>query len=124
MEELGIRPSISAISMIGDVFKELGMLDKYEKLHRKYPPPRWEYRYIRGKRVKVKVPGQSNKVNKYIENHENVEPTPDLNEDYESEETSEISDDEQFKQDADVISMEPEEISGDSYESMDPAIDV
>ncbi|XP_029128210.1 pentatricopeptide repeat-containing protein At4g21190 isoform X2 [Cajanus cajan] len=60
MEELGLRPSISVVSMIGEAFKELGMLDKYQKLHAKYPPQQWEYRYIRGKRVKVKVQVQSN----------------------------------------------------------------
>lgn len=54
MEELGIRPTVSVVSMVGDVFKKLDMLDKYEKLKRKYPPPQWEYRYIKGKRVKIR----------------------------------------------------------------------
>lgn len=31
------------------------MLDKYKKLKKKYPPPRWEYRYIRGKRVRIRA---------------------------------------------------------------------
>ncbi|KAM7272495.1 hypothetical protein ACFE04_027158 [Oxalis oulophora] len=55
MEELEVKPSISVVAMVGKVFQKLGMLDKYEKLHKKYPPPRWEYRYIRGKRVKVRA---------------------------------------------------------------------
>ncbi|KAJ7974128.1 Pentatricopeptide repeat-containing protein [Quillaja saponaria] len=55
MEELGVRPSVSVVSMVGNVFQELGMVDKYEKLQQKYPPPRWEYRYIKGKRVKIRV---------------------------------------------------------------------
>lgn len=55
MEELGIRPSVSIVRMVGDVFKKLDMLDKYEKLNRKYPPPKWEYRYIKGKRVKIRT---------------------------------------------------------------------
>lgn len=61
MEELGIRPTPSIVSKIGSVFQKLGMMDKYEKLNRKYPPPKWEYRYIKGKRVKVwaKQPNES-----------------------------------------------------------------
>ncbi|KAL8151938.1 hypothetical protein V2J09_021746, partial [Rumex salicifolius] len=55
MEELGIRPTTSIIQKVGDVFQKLGMLDKYEKLKKKYPPPKWEYRYIKGKRVKIRA---------------------------------------------------------------------
>ncbi|TKY45274.1 Pentatricopeptide repeat-containing protein [Spatholobus suberectus] len=124
MEELGLRPSISVVSMIGEAFKELGMLDKYHKLRTKYPPPRWEYRYIRGKRVKVRVQVQPYQVNTYIERHKNVEPNLDLSKNYRFEETSEIIDDQELRQDADVISMEPEQISDDSYDSMEPILDV
>lgn len=55
MEELGIQPNVSIVSMMGKVFQELGMLDKYKKLHRKYPPPKWQYRYIRGKRIRIQA---------------------------------------------------------------------
>lgn len=55
MEELGLRPTASIVLKVGDVFQKLGMMDKYEKLNRKYPPPKWEYRYIKGKRVKVRA---------------------------------------------------------------------
>ncbi|KAL0401274.1 UNVERIFIED_CONTAM: Pentatricopeptide repeat-containing protein [Sesamum latifolium] len=55
MEELGIRPTVSIVTMVGDVFKKLDMLDKYEKLKKKYPPPKWEYRYVKGKRVKIRT---------------------------------------------------------------------
>ncbi|KAF8766284.1 hypothetical protein HU200_007798 [Digitaria exilis] len=55
MEELGIRPDGSIIRMLGDVFQKLEMMDKYEKLKKKYPPPKWEYRYIKGKRIKMRV---------------------------------------------------------------------
>lgn len=41
------------VEMVGDVFQKLDMLDKYKKLKKKYPPPKWEYRYIKGKRVKI-----------------------------------------------------------------------
>ncbi|KAF8412189.1 hypothetical protein HHK36_000149 [Tetracentron sinense] len=54
MEELGVRPSISIVSMVGDVFQKMAMLDKYDMLMKKYPPPTWEYRYIKGKRVKIR----------------------------------------------------------------------
>ncbi|KAF4361703.1 hypothetical protein F8388_026393 [Cannabis sativa] len=55
MEELGIRPNVAIVSMMGKVFQQLGMLDKYDKLNRKYPPPKWQYRYIRGRRVKIQA---------------------------------------------------------------------
>lgn len=55
MEELGVRPDGSIVRMLGDVFQKLDMMDKYEKLKKKYPPPKWEYRYIKGKRIKMKV---------------------------------------------------------------------
>ncbi|OVA04443.1 Pentatricopeptide repeat [Macleaya cordata] len=55
MEELGVRPNVSIISMVGDVFQKLGMQDKYEKLNKKYPPPTWEYRYVKGKRVRIRA---------------------------------------------------------------------
>ncbi|XP_052185145.1 pentatricopeptide repeat-containing protein At4g21190 isoform X2 [Diospyros lotus] len=70
MEELGIRPNMSIVSMVGDTFQKLGMLDKYKKLKKKYPPPKWEYRYIKGKRIKIRAkhldkPGDtSNSINK------------------------------------------------------------
>ncbi|CAF2130560.1 BnaA03g58500D [Brassica napus] len=55
MEELGVKPNISIVNMVGKVFLKLGMKDKYEKLVKKYPPPEWEFRYIKGRRVKVKA---------------------------------------------------------------------
>ncbi|KAG1359379.1 putative pentatricopeptide repeat-containing protein [Cocos nucifera] len=55
MEELGIRPDGSIVRMLGDVFQKLGMMDKHDKLKKKYPPPTWEYRYIKGKRVRIRV---------------------------------------------------------------------
>lgn len=55
MEELGIRPNVSIVSMVGKVFQELGMLDKYKKLTKKYSPRKWEYRYIKGKRIRVRA---------------------------------------------------------------------
>lgn len=55
MEELGIRPNAPIVTMVGKVFQILGMLDKYDKLVKKYPPPKWEYRYIKGKRVRIQA---------------------------------------------------------------------
>lgn len=55
MEELGIRPNAPIVTMVGKVFQKLGMLDKYDKLVKKYPPPKWEYRYIKGKRVRIQA---------------------------------------------------------------------
>lgn len=53
MEELGIKPNSSIVEMLGKVFQDLGMMDKHEKLMKKYPPTMWEYRYFKGKRVRV-----------------------------------------------------------------------
>jgi len=158
-----MRPTMSTVSVIGEAFKELGMLDKYHKLHAKYPPPQWEYRYSRGKRIRVKVQPPSTQVNTYTERLENVESDSDLNknygsseetseiiddqqleqdnddndgtsmepeqssdinENYISEETSGIIDDEQLRQDADVTSRELEQISDNSYDTMEPVLDV
>ncbi|CAL1404847.1 unnamed protein product [Linum trigynum] len=55
MEELGVQPSVSIVNMIGTVFQHRGMVDKYEKLKAKYPPPKWEFRYIKGKRVRIRA---------------------------------------------------------------------
>ncbi|KAM0881873.1 hypothetical protein ACQ4PT_032658 [Festuca glaucescens] len=55
MEELGVRPDRSIVRMLSVVFKKLDMLDKYEKLNRKYPPPKFEYRYIKGKCIRIAV---------------------------------------------------------------------
>ncbi|KAH7687331.1 Tetratricopeptide-like helical domain-containing protein [Dioscorea alata] len=55
MEELGVSPDKRVVDLMGNTFQKLGMLDKYEKLHEKYPPPKWEYRYIKGKRVRIKM---------------------------------------------------------------------
>ncbi|XP_058728171.1 pentatricopeptide repeat-containing protein At4g21190-like [Vicia villosa] len=124
MEELSVKPSSSVVSMVGDVFKELGMMEKYEKLHKKYPPSQWEYKYIKGKRVRFRVQGQSNQVDKYIRKHDNVQSDSDIRQDDSSEETSEVIDDEQFEQDADVIFIETKQISDESYQSMEPSLDV
>ena len=54
MDELGVKPTVSVVAMVGDVFQKLDMMDKYQKLKKKYPPPRKEFRYIEGKRVKIR----------------------------------------------------------------------
>ncbi|CAL5199531.1 unnamed protein product [Lathyrus oleraceus] len=124
MEELNVRPSSPAVAMVGDVFKELGMMEKYEKLHKKYPPAQWEYRYIKGKRVRIRLQGQSNHADKYIRKRDKVQPNSGLREDDSSEETSELIDDEQFEQDVDVIFMETKQISNESCQSTEPSLDV
>ncbi|GJS98289.1 pentatricopeptide repeat-containing protein [Tanacetum coccineum] len=81
MEELGIRPTVSIVNMVGDVFQKLGMLDKYEKLKKKYPPPNWEYRYIKGKRVKIQ---SQNHKGPYYANKEVDQSSNETNSDEES----------------------------------------
>ncbi|CAI9102458.1 OLC1v1000732C2 [Oldenlandia corymbosa var. corymbosa] len=55
MEELGVKPTVSIVKMMGAVFQKLGMSDKYQKLNKKYPPPKWVYQYVKGERVKVRA---------------------------------------------------------------------
>ncbi|XP_025609111.1 pentatricopeptide repeat-containing protein At4g21190 isoform X1 [Arachis hypogaea] len=129
MEELGVHPNLTVVQVIGSVFKEVGMLDKYEKIHQKYPPPRWKYRYVKGgRRIKVKVSGQPYQGN-YREGNEhanaNGEPNLDLDDNDTSEETSELEEvDEQFNQDANARTMESKQISDDSFETKESVLDV
>ncbi|KAK1264756.1 Pentatricopeptide repeat-containing protein [Acorus gramineus] len=55
MEELGIKPNGLIVKLVGDVFQKLDMHEKYEKITKKYPPPTWEYRYYKGKRVRIRL---------------------------------------------------------------------
>lgn len=55
MEELGMRPTAQMVNMVAAVFEELGMTDKHKKLKNKYPPPKAEYRYVKGKRVRIRA---------------------------------------------------------------------
>ncbi|KAK9291385.1 hypothetical protein L1049_019331 [Liquidambar formosana] len=82
MEELGVRPNVSIVSMVGDVFQKLGMLDKYNKLKKKYPPPKWEYRYIKGKRVRIRaqLPGESENASKGDDASKKNDASKDVNE--------------------------------------------
>ncbi|KAJ0841319.1 putative tetratricopeptide-like helical domain superfamily [Helianthus annuus] len=73
MEELGIRPTVSIVNMVGDVLQKLGMMDKYQKLKKKYPPPKWEYRYIKGKRVKIRSQNLKQPENEFSNEVENDE---------------------------------------------------
>ncbi|XP_023740393.1 pentatricopeptide repeat-containing protein At4g21190 [Lactuca sativa] len=94
MEELGIRPTVSIVNMVGEVFQKLGMMDKYQKLKKKYPPPKWEYRYIKGKRVKIR----SQNLREPPENYKKeVDETTESNSDesqLDASEVSEVDDDE------------------------------
>lgn len=49
-----MRPDPTIVEMMGKVFKKLGMNDKYDKLIRKYPPQKWECRYIKGRRIRIR----------------------------------------------------------------------
>lgn len=56
MEELGVKPERLAVIKIAKTFKNMGMMDKYEKVLEKYPETEWEYRYHKGNRYRVRVP--------------------------------------------------------------------
>lgn len=76
---------MAIVTMMGDVFQKLEMLDKYKKLKKKYPPLKWEYRYIKGKRVKIwtKYGKNQTETNSKVDNpdmedrHENAEVSSD-----------------------------------------------
>lgn len=38
MEGLGVWPTVAIVSKVGDVSQKLGILDKYQKLKKTYPP--------------------------------------------------------------------------------------
>ncbi|KAE8806713.1 Pentatricopeptide repeat-containing protein [Hordeum vulgare] len=93
MEELGVRPDTSIVRMLGDVFMKLEMLDKYEKLNRKYPPPKFEYRYIKGKRIRIRVypDNSTEEVTQRNSNRGEPEDARSMNLDNELEETPKTS---------------------------------
>lgn len=107
MEELGIRPNMVIVSMVGDVFQKLGMMDKYKKLKKKYPPPKWEYRYIKGKRVKIRA----NQNDKWVVSRKNV---AEVNED--NVESDEIDNDDTLPSD---LVLDKATSAKDSEESED-----
>ncbi|KAI4347598.1 hypothetical protein L6164_008399 [Bauhinia variegata] len=119
MEELGVYPSISVVSTVGDVFQKLGMPDKYDKLNGKYPPPKWKFKYIRGKRVRIRVKHRddSGQVTEDIEMHEDVaqRQISNANEDEGHEHASNVIN-EALEQDFIVIDEEPEQTSDDLYD--------
>ncbi|KAL9259990.1 Pentatricopeptide repeat-containing protein, partial [Drosera capensis] len=55
MEDLSVQPTMPIVFKVGTVFLKLKMMDKYQKLHKKSPPPRWEYKYFKGRRVRVRA---------------------------------------------------------------------
>ncbi|XP_054811817.1 pentatricopeptide repeat-containing protein At4g21190 isoform X1 [Prosopis cineraria] len=108
MEELGIQPLVSTVKMVGNVFQELGMLDKYQKLNKKYPPPTWECRYIKGKRVRIKInyQGENNRINENMDEREDDEQNGKKSKEGLEQRPDEIHD--EFPQDTDVIYDETE----------------
>ncbi|XP_010434218.1 PREDICTED: pentatricopeptide repeat-containing protein At4g21190 isoform X1 [Camelina sativa] len=104
MEELGVKPNVAIVSMVGKVFVKLGMEDKYEKLMKKYPPPQWEFRYIKGRRVKVKA----KQLNELSEGEGGVSSDEDKV-DNEIESKSKMLSDKEANQDGEDLSEEKEE---------------
>lgn len=56
MEELGVKPERLAVVKIAKTFMNMGMMEKYEKVLKKYPETEWVYRYRKGNRYRVRVP--------------------------------------------------------------------
>lgn len=105
MEELGVKPNIAIVSMVGKVFVKLGMTDKYEKLMKKYPPPQWEFRYVKGKRIKVKA----KQLNELSEGEGEGLSSDEEKTDNEIESKSEMLSDKEANQDGEDLSEEEEE---------------
>lgn len=115
MEELGIRPTVPIVTMVGNVFQKLGMLDKYQKLNKKYPPPKWEYRYIKGKRVKIRTKDLDKS-----HDHDFVSKSEEIDESEFDENSQEQADEDCVEQLKEVDECEPGEIStvpGETKES-------
>ncbi|CAL9226258.1 unnamed protein product [Arabidopsis halleri] len=104
MEELGVKPNVAIVSMVGKVFVKLEMKDKYEKLMKKYPPPQWEFRYIKGRRVKVKA----KQLNELSEGEGGLSSDEDKI-DTEIESKSKMLSDKEPKQDGEDLSEEEED---------------
>ncbi|KAF8096152.1 hypothetical protein N665_0317s0057 [Sinapis alba] len=105
MEELGVKPNIAIVHMVGKVFLKLEMNDKYEKLMKKYPPPQWEFRYIKGRRVKVKA----KQLNELSEGEGGLSSNEDNKIHNEIERKFEMLSDEEANQDSEDFSEEEEE---------------
>lgn len=103
-----MKPNLSIVSMVGKVFVKLGMKDKYEKLMKKYPPPQWEFRYIKGRRVKVKA----KQLNELSEGEGSLSSDEEKVDD-EIVSTSKMLSDKEANQDGEDLSEEEEE---DEYE--------
>ncbi|CAI0403136.1 unnamed protein product [Linum tenue] len=89
--------SVSIVNMIWTVFQHRGTLDKYEKLKAKYPPPKWEFRYIKGKRVRIRAKhyreygserGGGNKADASLDDSSEMENNENPDENSNEEETS------------------------------------
>lgn len=99
-----MKPNVAIVSMVGKVFVKLEMKDKYEKLMKKYPPPQWEFRYIKGRRVKVKA----KQLNELSEGEGGLSSDEDKI-DTEIESKSKILSDKEPKQDGEDFSEEEED---------------
>ncbi|XP_002990990.2 pentatricopeptide repeat-containing protein At4g21190 [Selaginella moellendorffii] len=53
MEELNVRPDQGLVEMVAEVYFKVGMPEKSEKVREKYPLRRYEYRYLKGRRIRV-----------------------------------------------------------------------
>lgn len=107
-----MKPNLSIVSMVGKVFVKLGMKDKYEKLMKKYPPPQWEFRYIKGRRVKVKA----KQLNELSEGEGSLGSDEDKV-DNETESKSKMLSDKEANQDGEDLSEEEEEEEEDEDEA-------
>ncbi|KAG5617104.1 hypothetical protein H5410_016928 [Solanum commersonii] len=120
MEELGIRPTVPVVTMVGNVFQKLGMLDKYQKLKKKYPPPKWEYRYIKGKRVKIRTKDLDKSQDHDVESKSEEVDESEFDEN--SQDQADEVDEDYVEQITDVEECEPGEISIVSSETRESSM--
>lgn len=55
MEELEVRPDNVTVHRVANTYRSLGLLKRADQVIAKYPPPQYTYRFIKGKRIKLRL---------------------------------------------------------------------
>lgn len=55
MEELEVRPDNVTVHRVANTYRSLGLLKRADQVIAKYPLPQYTYRFIKGKRIKLRI---------------------------------------------------------------------
>lgn len=55
MEDLEVRPDNVTVHRVANTYRSLGLLKRADQVIAKYPPPRYIYRFIKGRRIKLRL---------------------------------------------------------------------